>query len=43
MPTCRLWSARRQGGVRPVLIVQNEIGNRHSPHRDRGGHYIPAG
>ena len=20
-----------QGGVRPVLIVQNEIGNRHSP------------
>jgi mRNA-degrading endonuclease toxin of MazEF toxin-antitoxin module len=27
-----------QGGVRPVLIVQNEIGNRHSC-----GHYIPAG
>ena len=20
-----------QGGIRPVLIVQNEIGNRHSP------------
>lgn len=20
-----------QGGVRPVLIIQNEIGNRHSP------------
>ena len=26
-----------QGGVRPVLIVQNEIGNRHSPT------VIPAG
>ena len=20
-----------QGGIRPVLIIQNEIGNRHSP------------
>ena len=28
-----------QGGVRPVLIVQNDTGNRHSPHHvpDRQG------
>ena len=31
MPTCRLWSARSRAASRPVLIVQNEIGNRHSP------------
>ena len=23
-----------QGGIRPVLIVQNDIGNRHSPYID---------
>ena len=22
-----------QGGIRPVLIVQNDVGNRHSPYR----------
>ena len=27
-----------QGGCRPVLIVQNNMGNRHS--RDRSSHYI---
>ena len=25
------WWGRKKAGVRPVLIVQNEIGNRHSP------------
>ena len=30
-PIFRPSSARGRGGVRPVLIVQNEIGNRHSP------------
>ena len=24
-----------QGGVRPVLIIQNDVGNRHSPTVDR--------
>ena len=32
-----------QGGVRPVLIVQNEIGNRHSPTVIAAATYIPAG
>ncbi len=25
------WLGRSRGGVRPVLIIQNDIGNRHSP------------
>ena len=29
-----------QGGVRPVLVIQNDTGNRHSPTRHRGGHYL---
>lgn len=29
-----------QGGVRPVLIIQNDIGNKHSPHRDLRGDYL---
>ena len=32
-----------QGGVRPVLIVQNDVGNRHSPLGDRGGYHVQAG
>ena len=31
-----------QGGVRPVLIVQNEIGNRHSPTVIPAGQSPPA-
>lgn len=30
-----------QGGVRPVLIVQNDVGNRFSPTVIRGSHYQP--
>ena len=30
-----------QGGVRPVLIIQNDMGNRHSPDGDRRGDHIP--
>lgn len=29
-----------QGGVRPVLIIQNDMGNR--PHRDRSGDHVTA-
>ena len=31
-----------QGGIRPVLIVQNEIGNRHSPHQYPGRGHRPC-
>ena len=33
-----------QGGVRPVLIIQNNIGNRHSPTitRSRSKHHLPT-
>ena len=31
MQTCGRWSVSEQGGVRPVLIIQNDVGNRHSP------------
>ena len=34
------YAALEQGGVRPVLIIQNDIGNRHSPSH-RGGDYQP--
>ena len=27
----RPWWGSEQGGVRPVLIIQNDVGNRHSP------------
>ena len=29
-----------QGGIRPVLIIQNDVGNRHSPYSDLCGNYI---
>lgn len=29
-----------QGGVRPVLIIQNDVGNRHSPTGDLRGDHI---
>ena len=28
--TCLLYTSE-QGGIRPVLIIQNDVGNRHSP------------
>lgn len=28
-----------QGGIRPVLIIQNDVGNRHSPATIVGCHY----
>ena len=31
-----------QGGIRPVLIIQNEIGNRHSPTVIAAGQEPPA-
>ena len=31
MPTSARWSAASRAGVRPVLIVQNDTGNKHSP------------
>lgn len=30
-----------QGGVRPVLIIQNDAGNRHSPTRNLCGNHKP--
>lgn len=30
-----------QGGIRPVLIIQNDIGNRHSPTDDLCGDHFP--
>ena len=30
-----------QGGVRPVLIIQNDVGNRHSPTVICAGHHFP--
>ena len=38
---CRWWGRSRARA--PALIVQNEIGNRHSPTVIAAGHYIPAG
>ena len=32
-----------QGGVRPVLIIQNDIGKPAQPHRDRCRHHQQAG
>ena len=29
-----------QGGIRPVLIIQNDVGNRHSPTVDLCSNYI---
>lgn len=30
-----------QGGIRPVLILSNNLGNTHGPHRHRGTDYKP--
>jgi mRNA interferase MazF len=30
-----------QGGTRPVLVIQNNIGNQYSPTTIVGGHYFP--
>lgn len=30
-----------QGGIRPVLVVQNDVGNQYSPTYHCAGHHVP--